>query len=69
VLSRGTRQRMDEQLVDGAPCGMDGTEAVFDNPAKLAQIDSLFAAPDLDKGTGVLPVAAPSPGKSSPLKP
>jgi hypothetical protein len=66
VLSRGTRERMDEQLVNGAPCGVDGTEAVFDNPAKLAQIDALFAAPSLEKGTEVLPVAAPSPGKSTP---
>lgn len=66
VLSRSTRQRMDEQLVNGAPCGVDGSEAVFDNPAKLAQIDALFAAPYLNKGIEVLPVTAPSPGKSTP---
>ena len=52
VLSRSTRRHMDDQLVNGAPCGVDGTEAVFDNPAKLAQIDALFAAPTLyEKGT------------------
>ena len=66
VLSRATRQRMDEQLANGAPCGVDGTEAVFNNPAKLAQIDALFAAPYLNnKGTEVIPVTAPAPGKSS----
>jgi len=65
VLSRGTRQRMDEQLVKGEPCGMDGTEAVFDNPARLAQIDALFAAPSLDEKGIELPVAAPAPGKST----
>ena len=66
VLSRSTRKRMDDQLVGGAPCGVDGTEAVFDNPAKLAQIDALFAAPTpYEKGTEI-PVTNRSPGKSTP---
>jgi hypothetical protein len=66
VLSRSTRERMDDQLVKGEPCGMDGTEPVFDNPAKLAQIDALFAEPSLEKGTEVVPVTDRSPRKSTP---
>jgi len=66
VLSRSTRERMDDQLVKGEPCGMDGTEPVFDNPAKLAQIDALFAEPSLEKGTEIVPVTDRSPRKSTP---
>jgi hypothetical protein len=66
VLSRSTRQRMDDQLVKGAPCGVDGSEAVFDNPAKLAQIDALFAAPYLNNKETEVPVTDRSPGKSTP---
>ena len=66
VLSASTRRHMDDQLANGAPCGVDGTEAVFDNPAKLAQIDALFAAPTPhEKGTEI-PVTDRSPGKSTP---
>ncbi len=66
VLSRGTRRHMDEQLVNGAPCGVDGTDPVFDNPARLAQIDALFATPTrYEKGTAI-PVTDRSPGKSTP---
>jgi len=65
VLSRATRERMDQQLVNGAPCGKDGNEPVFDNPAKLGLVDVLLAKPDPSKGTE-LPVTDRSPGKSAP---
>jgi hypothetical protein len=66
VLSKATRERMDQQLVKGSPCGVDGPVPVFDNPAKLALLDLLlFAKPDQFKGTE-LPVTDRSPGKSVP---
>jgi hypothetical protein len=65
VLSQSARKQMDEQLVKGPACGVEGAPAVFDNPEKLAKIDALFAAPVLYKETEV-PVTDRSPGKSTP---
>jgi hypothetical protein len=66
VLSRSTRERMDDQLVKGEPCGADGTDPVFDNPAKLTRIDALFPTlKPYEKGTAI-PVIDRSPGKSTP---
>jgi hypothetical protein len=66
VLSKGTRERMDEQLHD-KPCGDDANNPVFNNPQKLARIDSLFPAapPVFQKGVEI-PVSVPAPAKSTP---
>jgi hypothetical protein len=56
VLARSTRLGMDAQLLKGPPCGVDGSEPVFDNPKHLETIRTLLARPDSRKGTE-LPVS------------
>jgi hypothetical protein len=63
VLSRGTRERMNAQLVSGPPCGVDGSLPVFNNPENLAKMAWLFGAPQKDPE---LPVSAPAQGKGVP---
>jgi len=65
VLSRITRQRMDDQLANGKPCGNDVNNPVFNNPQKLARIAELFPAPAPGKVIE-LPVVDRTPGKSTP---
>jgi hypothetical protein len=65
VLSRSTRERMNAQLVAGAPCGVDGSEPVFNNPENLVKIAAVMSAPVPPAYKGPeLPVSAP--GKSTP---
>lgn len=62
VLARSTRLGMDSQLLKGPPCGVDGSEPVFNNPANLAKLDALLDVPASRKGNE-LPVTAPSPAR------
>lgn len=43
VLARSTRLGMDNQLLKGPPCGVDGSEPVFDNPKHLETLRTLLA--------------------------
>jgi len=67
VLARSTRLGMDSQLLKGPPCGVDGSEPVFNNPRNLETISNLLTPAAAYKGPGTeLPVTAPSPGKVTP---
>ena len=64
VLSQSARKQMDEQLVKGPPCGVEGAPVVFNNPDKLEKIDALFpASPAPSLKGNELPVT--DPGKSA----
>ena len=57
VLARSTRLAMDSQLVKGPPCGIDGSEAIFDNPGHLDTIGTLLAPSAAYKRGVELPVS------------
>ena len=56
VLASSTRRGMDSQLLKGPPCGVDGSEPIFDNPKHLETIGALLARAPSIKGTE-LPVS------------